>query len=163
MLFQGFQKTTFTYQPNSAKKSLIFSRLPGLLLPKPTIYINFYFQGTTYPYGESETFTTDVLPNDEPRSESEEGGFFGSVWHLVMSSINYAADIFRSLTHTDSTTESPVFNATSTESTSAASPASPAGALVALEEFESNHRLPSHEFEKGGRDIDSLLYGVGIA
>lgn len=121
---------------------------------------------TTYPYGETETFTTDVLPNDEPRSDSEEPakGLFSHIWDIVVGSVTLAADMLRSLTHSDApVTESPIASSTPKESTSTSSAAPPVASLAALEESESKHRLPSQEFEKGGRDIDSLLYGRGIA
>lgn len=113
------------------------------------------------PSGEEETFTTDdALPEDEARDAEETGliGFFHSVWDVVQASMEYATGLLRGLTR-PVTTEEPK----STETPSAELPASSVATLVAFEESPAHLRLPAQEFEKGGRDIDSLLYGRGIA
>lgn len=114
----------------------------------------------------------------EPANAQEEPSrlfkFVSFIQDVVTSSFNYVGNLLSRLIQGDE--EVPDSHTTENHTTTAASmmttttpspPQSPlpttTAAIFALEEPTSLHRLPSEEFNKRGRDIDSLLYGYGIA
>ncbi|KAL0275581.1 UNVERIFIED_CONTAM: hypothetical protein PYX00_003393 [Menopon gallinae] len=114
-----------------------------------------------------ESFPTEATVEEEKPSKL--AGFISSVWDLMKTSFDYVSAFFTGLMSGEEeapATETPE-STTTAELTTTPPPPTPLPtttvAVFALEEPTSFHRLPSEEFHKRGRDIDSLLYGYGIA